>query len=523
MESYGGDASSGFLIGDVVANGTIDDILYVGTGKKVAQNDAFKFDHTNLYQTITVPVASLTTRTLNYWVDSTDPNAKKFALTLGSGGLWVNGSAREDIVMNFGYNLNAQGPIDAGDIAWGLQFETFACRGAQLSQTTGDVEFWLCYTEPGGFSVRPIGVDVDRTTHISDIYLVSTNYNFNGQAASGSYTATAGWFSYTGMDPAGGSQTTFIFTSPTYTANAAGAEKLFVNFDDQSNNWTWATGALALQRFVLIGAPTIKFAADSTCTTAASLYINGAPVAGLHATIINSFALATNGGDVLFDTGGGLVGMWWQAAAHTLKIMNSAVNYVTLAHDGTNGVLTSATGQLNLNASGSSTVSFGNNFYSMQWTNATLAGNTDNVMILGTAAKRMSDVGATALSAYGANGQSCRILQLTELTTIAAAATTDTAIQIPAGAIVLAVSVRVTVVIPTAATFTVTATTGGTQFNTGTNVSTAANTTDAGTKAGAFYQAAASLIRITPNAQPAANTGRVRVTIYYVLSTAPTS
>jgi len=127
-------------------------------------------------------------------------------------------------------------------------------------------------------------------------------------------------------------------------------------------------------------------------------------------------------------------------------------------------------------------------------------------------------VGLTGL----ANGQILNVQTLTELTTIAAAPTTDTAIQIPAFALVLSVDVRVTVVIPTAATFTVTGVTTG-AFNTGTSVSTAANTTDKGTKAGAFYSATTQSIRITPNLTPAANTGRVRVTIRYIDVTAATS
>ncbi len=111
---------------------------------------------------------------------------------------------------------------------------------------------------------------------------------------------------------------------------------------------------------------------------------------------------------------------------------------------------------------------------------------------------------------------------LTELTTIAAGATTDTAIQIPANVVVLAVAVRVTVVIPTAATFTVTGTSSGTTFNTAA-VSTAANTTNKGNVAGAFYNATAQTIRITPNAIPAANTGRVRVVIIYADVSPPAS
>lgn len=120
------------------------------------------------------------------------------------------------------------------------------------------------------------------------------------------------------------------------------------------------------------------------------------------------------------------------------------------------------------------------------------------------------------------NGQAFSITSQTELTTIAAAATTDTAISVPANAILLAASVRVTVVIPTATTFTVTTATGGTTLNTAA-VSTAANSTDPGTAAGASFRSAATAIRITPNLTPAANTGRVRVTIWYLVSTAPTS
>jgi len=130
---------------------------------------------------------------------------------------------------------------------------------------------------------------------------------------------------------------------------------------------------------------------------------------------------------------------------------------------------------------------------------------------------------SVGLSASGANGQTTKILQLTELTTIAAAATTDTTIQMPAGAIVLAVNTRVTVAIPTAGTFTVGDSGSAARFNTGASVAVTLNTTDAGTKAGAYYNASALSVRITPNLTPGTNVGRVRVTITYILSTPPTS
>lgn len=119
-------------------------------------------------------------------------------------------------------------------------------------------------------------------------------------------------------------------------------------------------------------------------------------------------------------------------------------------------------------------------------------------------------------------GQSLNIKILTEETTILAAATTDTAIQIPANAIVFGVSVRVTTVIPTAATFTVIGTTTSTIFNTAA-VLVAAGTTNIGTLNCPYNNVNAQTIRITPNAQPGAATGKVRVTIHFYDITAPTS
>lgn len=131
--------------------------------------------------------------------------------------------------------------------------------------------------------------------------------------------------------------------------------------------------------------------------------------------------------------------------------------------------------------------------------------------------------GSTPVARFGiaGNAQAFDIKTLTELTTIAAAATTDTTIQIPANAVVLGVSTRVTTVIPTAATYTVGVSGATARYATG--ISTAAGTTDPGTLDAARYYAAAVSIRITPNAQPAANTGRLRVTIHYYTITPPTS
>lgn len=121
-----------------------------------------------------------------------------------------------------------------------------------------------------------------------------------------------------------------------------------------------------------------------------------------------------------------------------------------------------------------------------------------------------------------ANGQKFGIKRLPELTTIAAAATTDTTILIPANAVVMAVSVRVTVTIPTITSFDVGVAGGTNRY--GATLSPAAGTTNPGTNDATRFYAAAAAIRLTMNGTPPANTnGRVRVTIWYYDSTPPTS
>lgn len=161
--------------------------------------------------------------------------------------------------------------------------------------------------------------------------------------------------------------------------------------------------------------------------------------------------------------------------------------------------------------------------------NQILSASSSSVTVDGTGGLLVgaTDVALTRLAAgqlnigLQGNGQKLGLKTLTELTTIAAAATTDTAIQIPAGALVLGVSVRVTTVIPTAATFNYGI--AGATARYGTGIAVAATTTYPGTDDGVRFYAAATAIRITPDLTPGANTGRVRTTIHYLDLTPPTS
>ena len=97
-----------------------------------------------------------------------------------------------------------------------------------------------------------------------------------------------------------GVRSLLTITAPADTGLTATTEQVDVYLNLAATR-TWATGAINNQRFVRISAPTIAFAGASTVTNAATVYIEGAPVAGTNATLTNSYALFVDAGRVLFD------------------------------------------------------------------------------------------------------------------------------------------------------------------------------------------------------------------------------
>jgi hypothetical protein len=132
---------------------------------------------------------------------------------------------------------------------------------------------------------------------------------------------------------------------------------------------------------------------------------------------------------------------------------------------------------------------------------------------------------AAALRQAGGNGSWLSRGVFNEELTILAAATTDSAFSFAATTVILAVAVYVTVVIPApATTFNVTLTSDGTQLSNSTAISVAAGSNDKGTAAGAhLVGGAGSQVRITPNSNPAAATGKVRIVGWSYSVQVPTS
>ena len=92
-----------------------------------------------------------------------------------------------------------------------------------------------------------------------------------------------------------GSPAALTVTGAAHTTLAAGVQASAIVFN-LAQTVQFATGALATQRAVRIEAPTYGFVGASTITTAATVYISGAPVAGTNATITSAYSLWIDAG-----------------------------------------------------------------------------------------------------------------------------------------------------------------------------------------------------------------------------------
>lgn len=124
-------------------------------------------------------------------------------------------------------------------------------------------------------------------------------------AVTGALNVTAGITGTTSLTVAPtvgltGVRTALTVTGAADTGRTASTEQADV-YLNLARTVTWATGALTNQRAVHIAAPTLAFAAASTVTNAATLYVDRAPQAGANATITNAYALWIDAGKSRLD------------------------------------------------------------------------------------------------------------------------------------------------------------------------------------------------------------------------------
>jgi hypothetical protein len=100
-----------------------------------------------------------------------------------------------------------------------------------------------------------------------------------------------------------GSPTAALLTGAAHTTLAASTEAPDVDLA-LNRIVQFSSGALTTQRAMVIRAPTYSFTGASTLTTASTLSITGAPVAGTNATITNKYALNLEAGDLNLNASG---------------------------------------------------------------------------------------------------------------------------------------------------------------------------------------------------------------------------
>lgn len=119
-------------------------------------------------------------------------------------------------------------------------------------------------------------------------------------ANTASITEVIGWRE---VIASGASPYVRIITTPD-TNQTLSTESIGIQFGGDTSAATvtrqWATGALTTQREYVFIAPTYAFVSPSTITTAATVTIPGAPIAGTNATITNPYALWVQSGSSNF-------------------------------------------------------------------------------------------------------------------------------------------------------------------------------------------------------------------------------
>lgn len=175
----------------------------------------------------------------------------------------------------------------------------------------------------------------------------ATGINIGGAAVVNNINVQAARFAFSGVASAAGT-IGFSIQAANHTAITAGTD-LF-SFYSKANSATWATGALAAQLFNFFEASTINFAGASTATSAATVAIQGAPVAGTNATITNSYSLWVQAGLAKFDGG----------ISSTTLITSGNITAPGFLVSSTTGFDTSTAAPLNLGAGTANSVVVGN-------------------------------------------------------------------------------------------------------------------------------------------------------------------
>jgi hypothetical protein len=147
---------------------------------------------------------------------------------------------------------------------------------------------------------------------------------------------SSGTLSHSNAVQTSGASSAFVFTNPANTNQTLSTE--ISGFKINSGTRQWATGAITTQRENLITAPTFSFVGASTITSAATLAVTAAPIAGTNATITNAYSIWSQSGAVRINDGTGSL-IFRQATATAADPCIFLFNDQTTAPSATNYIL----------------------------------------------------------------------------------------------------------------------------------------------------------------------------------------
>ena len=147
-------------------------VLHAGTGGLVSGDAGMTWDNTLKTLTQLQTIVNNGTSKKYHKFNHTDANGYPFYFSVGSGTNPVG--ARNDLVFDLGYNMDYQGRIDAAEVSWGLQWETFYKPDAGHE----NVEFILSYNSTAGVERRPFQYRVNRVDDSTDNIYSATTYSY---------------------------------------------------------------------------------------------------------------------------------------------------------------------------------------------------------------------------------------------------------------------------------------------------------------------------------------------------------
>ena len=189
--------------------------------------------------------------------------------------------------------ISSEGDVGIGSTIPLGKLEVKGVGGIVITQTSNAANQLIFRNEIGGNSFAFYTVTNDLRFYDTDDRFV---LQFGGNIGIGQNAPTA-LLHLTQPVKTSGSPTELLVVGGAHTTLAASTQATDVDFN-LARTVQFATGALATQRAFVIQAPTYGFVGASTITTASTLSITGAPIAGTNATLTNANALVIESGSV---------------------------------------------------------------------------------------------------------------------------------------------------------------------------------------------------------------------------------